>query len=113
MRVLGDSIRLIPFLHMKWWRKPHSISTSMNKTGGGRVTPSPAGSTPTRFRIAFQLLTREFHRSEALIIFSFDGCWQRGHRGHACTAQSDHSIDVLGAKLGRHIDVPHLGERCE
>src|SRR5438132_12191248 len=57
------------------------------------------------------LVSRGF-RTEALIPPLFDGCRQRGHRRHARTAQSDHSIDVLGARLGRHINVPHLRERC-
>ena|ERR1700722_9092897 len=43
---------------------------------------------------------------------SFDGCWQGGPGRHARTAQSDHSIDVLGARLGRHINVSHLRDRC-
>jgi len=49
---------------------------------------------------------------ETLTIPSFDYCGQRGHGRHARTAQSDHSIDVLGARLDRHVNVPHLRDRC-
>ena len=42
---------------------------------------------------------------------SVDACWQGGHGRHARAAQSDHSIDVLGVRLGRHVNVPHQRER--
>src|ERR1700751_1909784 len=43
---------------------------------------------------------------------SFDVSWHGGHRRHARAAQSDHGIDVLGTRLGRHINVPHQRDRC-
>jgi len=45
-------------------------------------------------------------------VLSFDACWQGGHGRHARAAQSDHSVDVLGARLGRHVNVPHQRDRC-
>src|SRR5579864_3148194 len=43
---------------------------------------------------------------------SLDGCRQGGHGRHARTAQSDHSIDVLGARIGRHVNVLHPRDWC-